>query len=189
MRKLIPHGTTLALLAGLSVALVSGAAAHGLAAPTIGKFSPRSGGIGSKVTISGTNLAGASVSFSNSVAGSVTVNKWGDSIVATVGQETPSGPGFITVTTPGGVAKSTLTFTVTPGSHGQAQTGVRPQIVGFSPMRGKPGTKVTLTGKNFAGATMVKVGGVRATFVVPTATKLRLTVPAHAASGKITAGA
>ena len=146
MRKLITYGTPLAVFAGLSAALVGGAAAHGLAAPTIGKFSPRSGGIGSKVTIAGTNLAGASVSFSNSVAGSVTVNKYGDSIVATVGEETPSGPGFITVTTPGGVAKSTLTFTVTPGSHAQTQGSVRPQILGFSPLRGKPGTKVTVTG-------------------------------------------
>ena len=39
MRRLITYGSLLALLAGLAGALVGGASAHGLAAPTIAKFS------------------------------------------------------------------------------------------------------------------------------------------------------
>lgn len=60
-----------------------------------------------------------------------------------------------------------------------------PKLTGFTPQTGKPGTKVTLTGTNFTGATAVKFGTLKSTFKVVSATKITLTVPSNAKTGKI----
>jgi IPT/TIG domain-containing protein len=180
IRLLVP-----AVLAAIVCVATGSAAARPLAAPTITGFSPKSGWIGTKVTITGTNLAGASVTFNNVGAGTVTVNKWGNALVATVGDETQPCVCPIVVTTPGGMVRSAANFTVAqirPVVH----RVVKPIVNGFRPVRGKPGTHVTVTGNNFAGAIAVKVGGVTVRgFTVPTATKIRLTIPAGARSGRI----
>jgi hypothetical protein len=179
VRLLVPA----ALVAAVCIAPGSAGARH-LAAPTITNFSPKSGWIGTKVTITGTNLAGASVTFNNVGAGVVKVNKWGNALVATVGDETQPGVAPIVVTTPGGIATSTIDFTVAqtkpPVGH-----SVKPVIAGFRPLRGRTGAHVVVTGNNFAGATAVKVGGVKASFTVPTGTTIKLTVPRGAKSGPI----
>ena len=53
-----------------------------------------------------------------------------------------------------------------------------PQIAGYSPGRGRAGTSVTLTGKNFLGATQVTLRSVSATFTVDSPTKITARVPA-----------
>ena len=81
-----------------------------VSAPTITSFNPISGPVGTLVTITGTNLTGAtSVSFHGTTATSFTVVN-ATQITATV----PSGAtsGTIAVTTPGGTATSSASFTV-----------------------------------------------------------------------------
>jgi hypothetical protein len=80
-------------------------------APTISSFSPASGAAGTSVTISGTNLTGATgVSFSGTAAASYTVNS-DSQVTATVPASASSGP--ISVTAAGGSATSQTAFTVT----------------------------------------------------------------------------
>ena len=69
--------------------------------------------------------------------------------------------GTITVTTPGGTATSSGTFTFIPA----------PTITSFTPTSGGAGTVVTITGTNFTGATAVAFGGTAAaSFTVTSAT-------------------
>ena len=60
-----------------------------------------------------------------------------------------------------------------------------PTISSFSPTSGPPGTTVTIKGTNLAGATKVTFGGKAGTITSDTATKIKVTVPADAVSGKI----
>jgi hypothetical protein len=79
-------------------------------APTIKSFKPAKGKVGKKVTIKGTNLAGAmSVSFHGVVA--VITKDTATEIVTKV----PAGAttGSVAVSTPGGTATSTKSFKVT----------------------------------------------------------------------------
>ena len=81
-----------------------------LATPTITGFAPTSGGAGTSVAISGNNFTGATaVSFNGTPAASYTVNS-NTSITAVVASGTASGT--ISVTTPGGTATSSGSFTV-----------------------------------------------------------------------------
>lgn len=90
----------------------------GTPAPTISGFSPTSGGVGTSVTITGTNFTGASaVSFNNqgatfSVVSSTQIN-------ATVPNCSSSGQ--VRVTTAGGTATSSGSFTVTGCGGGTPQ--------------------------------------------------------------------
>jgi hypothetical protein len=79
-------------------------------APTITRLSPAKGKVGKKITIKGTNLAGALAVRVNGTAATV-ITDTATKITATV----PAGAatGTITVTTPGGTATSTKTFKVT----------------------------------------------------------------------------
>jgi len=58
-------------------------------------------------------------------------------------------------------------------------------VTSFTPTKAKAGAKITVTGKNFTGASSVKVDALKATFKVVSATKLTVTVPAKAKTGKI----
>jgi uncharacterized protein (TIGR03437 family) len=78
--------------------------------PTITSFSPMSGPVGSTVTISGTNFTGATSVKFNGVTATFIVNS-NTKITAAV--PTGATTGTITVTTPGGTATSTSSFTVT----------------------------------------------------------------------------
>jgi len=63
-----------------------------------------------------------------------------------------------------------------------------PKITSFTPGYGPIGTPVTLTGSNFTGATNVTFNGTpAANFTIDSDTQLRVTVPAGATNGKITA--
>ncbi|MGZ8709513.1 MAG: S8 family serine peptidase [Thermoanaerobaculia bacterium] len=91
----------------------------GTPAPTISSFTPTSGGVGTSVTISGSNFTGAtSVSFNNQSA-SFTVNS-SSSITASVPNCSSSGQ--VRVTTAGGTATSSGSFSVTGcGGGGSGQ--------------------------------------------------------------------
>ena len=144
-------------------------------APVVTGFSPVSGPVGTKVTITGTNLSGATKVSFNGVAGTALTLTSGTSISATV----PAGAasGTISVSTPGGTATSAGSYTVTVPP---------PAITAISPASGAVGTMVTLTGTNFTGATGVKFNTTAAvSFNVISATSLTVLVPSGAATGKI----
>ena len=80
------------------------------AAPTITTISPATGPVGTSVTITGTNLTGATaVSFNGTAASSFVVNS-ATSITAVVAAGTTTG--LVSVTTPSGTATSTTPFVV-----------------------------------------------------------------------------
>ena len=89
----------------------------GTPAPTISSFSPTSGGVGTSVSISGTNFTGATSVKFNGQSASFSVAS-STSISATV--PNCSSSGTISVTTAGGTATSGGTFSVT-GCGGGAQ--------------------------------------------------------------------
>jgi hypothetical protein len=142
--------------------------------PTVTSFSPTSGPVGTNVAITGTNFTGAtSVTFNGTAATSFTVNS-STQIHANV----PSGAttGKIAVTTGNGTGTSSTNFTVTTVSP-------KPTITGFSPTQGFPGTKVTITGTNFTGATSVQLGSRAASFTVNSSTQITATVPTESFLG------
>jgi uncharacterized repeat protein (TIGR03803 family) len=140
--------------------------------PTISSIVPTSGPIGTAVTINGTGLIQTTkVTFGGVKATTFTVNS-DSKATATV----PAGAktGKITVTTAGGSASSSSTFSVTP------------TISSFTPSSGKVGTVVTITGTGLTQTTKVTFGGVAATtFTVNSDTQVAATVPSGAMTGKI----
>ena len=144
--------------------------------PTIASVAPSSGSTlgGTTVTITGTNLTGASAAtFGGTPATSVTVIS-----AAQVRLTTPAhgaGAVDVAVTTPGGTATKTTAFTfVVP----------MPTLASVAPTSGSTlgGTVVTITGTNLTGASAVTFGGTAAaSFTVDSATQVTATTPAHAA--------
>ena len=144
------------------------------AAPTITSFTPSSGGVGSSVTVSGTNLTGTTaVSFNGTAATFQVVSA--TQITATVPAGASSGK--ISVVTAKGAASSAADFSVTLPA---------PTISSFSPTSGPSGTSVSVTGTGFTGATSVKFNGTTATFSVADDSHISATVPASATTGTIT---
>src|SRR3989442_1460439 len=109
-------------------------------APKISSFVPTSGTVGTKVTVSGSNLTGArSVKF-NGLSSSFTVNS-PTQITATVPASATTGT--IAVTTPAGTTTSGSAYTVLP------------HISSFSPTSGAIGSSVTINGSGFDSVTGV----------------------------------
>ena len=121
--------------------------------PSISAISPASGPAvgGKKIKITGTALTGAtSVTFGAVAATGVKVNHAGTQVTAIVPAGTP-GSVVITVTTPGG--------TTAPGPA-DTYTYLGPAVTGVSPAAGPAagGTRVTIEGSGFTGATTVSFG-------------------------------
>ncbi|MEP7372647.1 MAG: T9SS type A sorting domain-containing protein [Chitinophagaceae bacterium] len=135
--------------------------------PTISSFTPASAGSGTAITITGTNLSGASaVSFGGTAAASFTANS-STSITAVVGT---GASGDVSVTTSGGTA-TLAGFMFIPA----------PTIISFTPTSGGTGVSVTITGTNLTGATAVSFGGTAAaSFTVNSATTITAVVGAGA---------
>jgi hypothetical protein len=93
----------------LAVVGVSPAGASG-PMPVIASFTPSSGAVGATVTITGSNLTGATEVAFNLIDASITSNT-DTQITTTVPLGQDSGP--ITVTTPGGTGSSSTIFTLT----------------------------------------------------------------------------
>jgi hypothetical protein len=181
-------GVTVVLVAFACV-LTTAAAARTLAAPTVSNFTPKSGPIGTRVTIAGSNLAGARVTFNGAQASAVTVNKWGNALVATVPYDSDAlqvGTGVqIAVTTAEGTAMPATTFMVTAATTTPRMAVPKPRVATFAPVVGKPGMIVTIRGTGLGGALAVRFGGVKAIFRVPSQTKVVATVPRNAKTGKL----
>jgi hypothetical protein len=145
-------------------------------APTITSFTPTFGPAGTRVTITGTNFTGATdVKIGTKFDPAFKVDS-GTQITATVQNGAQNGP--VIVTSPSGTGTSSTNFTV--------GTAPIPQITSFTPTSGPVGTKVTLTGTGFTGATSVAFNGVvDTTFKVVSDTQITATVPSTATTGKI----
>ena len=148
-------------------------------APTIRLFSPISGLVGTSVTITGTNLSGATSVTFNGVSAAITSNT-ATQVVATVPTLATTGP--IRLVTPGGTATSSTNFTVI--------TAPLPTISSFTPISGPVGTSVAITGTSFSGTgfttTAVRFNLVPATtFTVGSSTQITATVPPSATTGQI----
>jgi hypothetical protein len=144
--------------------------------PDICCFDPTSGPVGTSVEIWGPNLTGAtSVTFNGTPDPDFIVDS-SNLITAHVPAGATSGP--ISVTTPGGIATSWGSFTVTLPQP--------PTISSFAPTSGTVGTSVDIQGTGFIGATSVKFNGATdASFVVNSSTGITAHVPSGASSGTI----
>ena len=142
-----------------------------LAAPTLGSVAPNRGTTagGTQITITGTNLAGATVSIDGRAATSVYANAAGTQLIATTPPGS-SGATNVTVTTPAGSATLANGFTYLPPA---------PVISSIAPVQGPTagGQIVTLTGAGFTGATGVTFNGTAATIVSGTGTQLVVRTP------------
>lgn len=92
---------------GVSTAVVFTVSA---AAPTIASFTPTTGGPGTIVTITGTNLTGATVVRIGTFNVPVFTATSATAITLTLPAGTGSASGYLSVTTPGGTATSTALF-------------------------------------------------------------------------------
>jgi len=115
--------------------------------PEITSFDPTSGSTGTEVTITGTNLSGATVvQFGDTDAANPPTVVSDTQITAVVGS---GATGKIAVTTPGGTAESSGNFTYVS----------MPTITSITPTSAGSGTSVIITGTNFTGVTKVTFGG------------------------------
>jgi trimeric autotransporter adhesin len=145
---------------------------------SITSFSPASGPTGTVVTINGVGFnAGSTVKFNGVTATSVT-NTSASKLVAVVPAAATSGPITVTNTAaPVGTVASASSYTVTPHSA--------PTISSFTPASGITGTKVTISGTFFSGASAVKFGTLAAVYTVVSPTQITAPVPNGAIPGKI----
>ncbi|GAA3803410.1 IPT/TIG domain-containing protein [Streptomyces phyllanthi] len=145
-----------------------------VAAPSLSTLTPSQGPTsgGTTVTLTGTNLTGATaVRFDGIAAASFTVNS--ATQITAVAPPHAAGAAQVTVTTSGGTSNA-LSFTYV----------AVPSLTGLVPNQGpvSGGTTVTLTGVNFSGATGVSFDGVpAASFTVNSATQITAVAPSHAA--------
>jgi hypothetical protein len=142
--------------------------------PTVTSFAPTQGSVGASVTITGTNLSGASaVKFNGTAATSYSVNS-ATSITVTVPDMATTGP--LTVITPGGTVSSSASFTVNYPP---------PTLSAFTPSSGAAGTIVTINGTNLASTTAVSFNGVHTAFLAISDTAVRAFVPGLATNGPV----
>ena len=147
-------------------------------APTLNSIAPTSGTTagGTAVTLTGTNLTGASVSFSGTAASGVVVDATGTQITAVTPAHAAGAVG-VTVTTANGTSGA-VTYTCT------APPPPAPTLISIAPTSGTTagGTSVALTGTNLTGAS-VSFSGTAGSGIVVNAngTQLTAVTPAHAA--------
>ena len=177
-RSFVSH----ALLA--MIPLVSGCSGlgqgnHNVSAPAISSLSPLSAGVGSLVTISGSNFGSAqgssTVSFNGTVATPTSWSATSISIPVPLGATTGN-----VVVTVGGVASNGMLFTVTSASA--------PNISSLNPTSGAVGTSVTISGSNFGptqGSSTVTFNGTAATPTSWSAASIVAPVPTGATTGNV----
>ncbi len=138
--------------------------------PSVSSVAPKSAAAGATVTITGSNLGGAtSVAFAGTTA-SVLV-------------DTPSA---ITAVVPAGAADGPVTVVSTLGTAtSSAVFHLAPSIDSFAPTSASPGGTVTIVGSGLGTAKKVTIGGKRSVVTSETATQIVVVVPARASSGPI----
>lgn len=141
-------------------------------APTLTTFSPTTGASGTVITVDGTGFTGATSVKIGTVSASFTLQS-NTRLVATV-PATAADVVALSVTTAGGTATSTGTFTVLPS------------ITSMNPTQGPVGTPVVLNGTGFTAATTVTFNGTAATtLTVQSPTQVTATVPNGTTSGAV----
>jgi RHS repeat-associated protein len=149
---------------------------------TVSSVVPSQAPAGATVTISGTGFvatASANTVRFNGTAATVTA---ASTVRLTVTVPAGATSGAVTVTTAAGTATSAQAFTV------GAALPV-PTVTALSPTRAAVGATVTVTGTGFdtsAGGNIVSFGRTRARVTAATATRLTVTVPEAAGSGRVT---
>jgi sugar lactone lactonase YvrE len=171
-----PSGVT----TGNVVVTVNGIPSNGeqfVVTPTITSLSPTSGGIGTAVTIIGTNFGStqgtSTVKFNTTAATPLNWNP--TSIVVPVPAGATTGTVVVTI---GGVASNGISFTVTSA----------PGITSISPPSGNAGTKVTINGIGFGstqGTSTLTFNGVTAPVSSWSATAIQAQVPAGGVPGPV----
>ncbi|MEI9921916.1 MAG: IPT/TIG domain-containing protein [Bacteroidota bacterium] len=147
------------------------------AGPIIGDFTPATGVVGTKVTITGLNF-GASTETPHSIKmGSLDLTSitWSDTKIE---GNIPTGAvtGKMIITTTAGTFETSTNFLISG----------TPQITNFNPASGVAGTQVTITGINMGTTPEVKFNNVKATVITKaTPTEIICTVPTGATTGKI----
>ncbi|MBI3302591.1 MAG: IPT/TIG domain-containing protein [Deltaproteobacteria bacterium] len=147
-------------------------------------FTPKSGPIGTVVTIYGTGFSTTAsqntVTFNGTVA--TVTSATTTQIVTSVPAGATTGP--ITVTTPNGSVTSSVVFTVTDSGPALGA----PTISSFTPTIGSPGATVTITGTNFDSTPAnneVAFNVTQSTVSASTSTSLTTSVPPSGTSGRI----
>ena len=176
IRATVPVGATTGKITVTSSA-GTGQSANGFTViqpPSISSFSPISGAVGTQVTINGTSFSSATAVKFNGVSASGFTIVSSTEIRANVPPGASSGP--ISVTNAAGSVTSASNFTVL----------FPPIVSSFTPASGVVGTEVTINGSFFSAAIEVKFNGTLAPgFNIVSETEIRATVPAGAATGKI----
>lgn len=145
--------------------------------PAVSSINPVVGSVGggTSVTLSGSNLAGATaVTFGSAAA---TINSVTANSITVTAPAHALGAVTVTVTTPGGSANAPASFTYQPG----------PVISGISPLSGPQsgGTAVVISGTNLGSAAAVSFGGNNGSITANTATSITVTAPAGTYAGAV----
>lgn len=145
----------------------------GVAAPSVASLSVSSGplGGGGQVTISGSDLDGASAVHFGATSATI-ISGTDDTVLVTVPAVGSAGAGQVTVTTPGGTSTDNVQYTYVAAPH---PTDMSPST---GPTLG--GTTVAVTGTDLSGAT-VTLGGSPVALDVNTGTSIQFTTPSGAA--------
>jgi uncharacterized repeat protein (TIGR01451 family) len=141
--------------------------------PTISGFSPAFGPVGSSITITGANLNGSApiVNFNGIQAAPPTGVSFGQ----------------LTALVPAGASTGPISVTTGDGSDTNASLFYLPaSITGFSPTNSGPGSRITITGQNFVGASAIRFNGTAAAgFTVTNNVAVGATVPGNLITGPL----
>ena len=150
-----------------------------LPVPTIVSFTPTSGPVGTTVTVTGTNFTGATGATLNGLAVSNFMVMGATSVMFDV--PTGATSGTIVVTTPGGTATSTATFTVIVPNPVPVITAITPNtaVAGAA-------VNVTIMGTGFSASSVVNINGALFSSAFVSATQLTGTVPVNTPAGTYT---
>lgn len=141
-------------------------------APSITGFSPARGAAGTSVTIQGRNLTDLLDVRFKEVSSAFRIIS-ATSVSTTVPAEATTGS--INLISPAGIVATTNFFVVLPA------------ITGFSPLRGGPGTQVSIFGSGFSEVIAIRFGGIDATTAsIVSSTQIVAVVPPGAVTGPIT---
>lgn len=174
----VPIGAT----SGNVVVTVGGVASVGvpfavtIPAPTISLITPNTGGIGTSVTIVGTNFGTAkgSVSFNGTPA---TITSWGDQAIVVLVPSGLSAGGVPVLVTTADNQTATTTFTVAAPA---------PTISGITPGSGTAGTTVTISGSGFGSSQgTVTFDNIPATIKGWSDGSISVTVPSGLTAGSV----
>ncbi len=167
--------TTLQTVTFDNVSITSGAI------PNVSSLSPYSGGVGTSVTINGTDFGAtqgtSTVTFNGVPAASVT--SWGNTqIVATVPSTVPAGPGAVVLTVSSVASNATILF-----------TAFNPVITSLSPPSAPTNGLIAVTGSGFGatqGASQIQFNGIAGHVLSWGDSSISVQVPSGSTTGPVT---